>query len=808
MRKFVLLTGAAFLGGVSMNGVYALSGVAHAATSTEVHGRHLHASKVKQAAAAVPAAPSQVAASAPAPAPAAKKKNYVAARPEEMSVIGRGSTRQVQTMTAAMMAQSVPGTNPLKLLGALPGISYNSADPLGIDLWSQSFLMRGFSEDQLGFTLDGIPLGLQAYGSAQGLNVINAISQMNIKKIDVSQGAGAVDVPSSSNLGGVVQFTSIDPADKFGGKVSQTFGSYSSYLTFVRIDSGVLNKTGTKFFVSYSRGDESKWKGSGNQFLQQVNAKLVQPFGDSTNLSVFFDWDQAVADTYGDLSIENMNKLGSRVDYYYPNYAAAYNTALYGQGLPGGKLPAGYSKVSDPVDASYYDGPSKNQDYFGGATLNSNLTSKLNWKTTVYGQGKQFDAYWTNPYITSPSGAPLAEQDEGSTSMRAGLTSGLTYTLGRHKINMGVWYEYGNYTPFYNYYNEPVLGQGTPVDPRNGTPRAFAEAWRLHFNNNTVQTHIQDTFKILPNLRVNAGFRSLIFKGTSTVRENDEAYSGGTPASGTLQNSAAFLPQVSINYQIAHGHELFFDFAKNMRVFPEAGYNQSSPWGSATQEIFNQEKRSLKPETDYVFEGGYRYNSPIVTGLLTLYHTDFRNRLASVSEGSLVNSHSYLTNVGSVDMNGVDGTVTLRPLQGLSLTNSISYNSSKYGQNLTEEGVTYAMRGKQEVNYPKLMYKANLSYEYKNAYAHIDVTYMGKRYLSYTNDTHVPSYWLANLGAGYHFGKLGFLKDVTASFNIYNLFNTVYVSNMGEEGNPLVGDYQTFQIGAPREFFGTISAGF
>lgn len=746
---------------------------------------------------------------APHATPRRKAASHQApSRPEEMSIIGHGSTRQVQTLSASMMSQSVPGTSPLKLVGALPGIAFNSGDPLGIDLWSQSLYMRGFFSNQLGFTLDGMPLGIQTYGSPQGLNVMNAISQQNIRKVDVSQGAGSVDTPSSSNLGGVLQFSSIDPSDRRGGKISQTFGSNDSFMTFIRLESGKLNRTGTKFFVSYNRGEESKWKGSGSQFIQQVNAKLVQPLGEKTTLKAFFNWDQVSADTYGDLSLDGLHKLGSRLDYYKPNYAAAYRTALYAAGLPGGALPAGYSVLNDPVDASYYDGPATSHDYFGGASLDTHLTSKLDWKTTLYGHGKGFNAYWTNAYVPSPSGAPLAEQNEGSVSQRGGLTSAMTYKIAHHVINAGIWYEYGEYTPFYDFYNEPVLGQGAPLDPKKSLPAPFAEAWRLHYNNNTIQTHLQDTYSILPNLKINAGFRSLFFKGSNTVLSNNPEYSGGTPPSGTMRNDAAFLPQFSINYQITHRNELFFDFSKNMRIFPESGYNQASPWGVATQALFENEKQNLKPETDYVFEGGYRYNSPRITGLLTAYHTDFRNRLATLTEGNLVDAESVLANVGNVDMNGVDAQLVIRPIDGLSLSNNVSYNSSKYQSNLTQEGVLYTLKGKQEVNYPKFMWKTNLSYEYKGAFAHIDVMYMGKRYLSYNNDTKLPGYWLANFGSGYHFGNLSVLRDVTVSFNIYNLFNTTYISNSGESGNPLSGDYQSFQIGAPRQFFGTISAGF
>jgi iron complex outermembrane receptor protein len=49
---------------------------------------------------------------------------------------------------------------------------------------------------------------------------------------------------------------------------------------------------------------------------------------------------------------------------------------------------------------------------------------------------------------------------------------------------------------------------------------------------------------------------------------------------------------------------------------------------------------------------------------------------------------------------------------------------------------------------------------------------------------------------------------LTLGLNVNNLFNKTYISITGETGNPLSGDYQTFQIGAPRMFYGSISASF
>jgi len=728
---------------------------------------------------------------------------------EAVTIVGHGASRQQQTLTQTQLGLAAAGTNPLRTIGQLPGVSFNSSDPLALDPYSSNVYMRGFSEDQLGFTLDGVPLGAQGYGSSGqgygnigGVNIHSAIMPENIARVDVSQGAGAVDVASASNLGGVMQFHSLDPSDRRGGQISQSFGSFASYRTFVRLDSGQLNPSGTKFFVSYGRTTENKWKGSGTLFQQQVNTKLVQPIGQKADVSVFFNWDDEEDPTYADLSKENLQKLGPRVDYYYPDYAAAYRAA---QGI----YPSGYGQLSDPLDAAYYDGPSKAQNYLGGVKGRVTLARNLEWTTTVYAHAKNFAGYYTSPYYSSPSGAPLAEEEFAAYSRRYGMMSDLTYTIAHHRLNAGVWYENMHAHEPENLYNEPVLGQGRPLDPLGSLGTPFATPWAYVYNNNTFQAHIQDTYHITPNLRINAGFRSLLFTGRSGIAANDPTYSGvSSIPSGGLSANGAFLPQFSVNWQVARHHELFFDFSKNMRTYPQSGFDEGSPWGVTSQSAFSDLQKTLRPEHDFVYEAGYRYTSPIVSAMLTLYRVDFYNRLQSIAVGPLADITSTIANVGSVNMNGVDGSVIIRPIDGLSLSNSVSYNSARYQSNLTSDGITYALRGKQEVNYPEFMYKSSLSYTYRRASARIDAMYMGKRYYSYNNDESVPGYWIANLSATYSVPIHSGIEDITFGFNIYNLTNQSYISITGETGNPLSGDYQTFQIGAPRSYYGNVSVRF
>ena len=772
---------------------------AHAAsTSSKKHHIGLNGSPQKSA------APASATREAGLKGKAQPRKSILATATggESISVVGGGSTRQMQSVSKRDLQNLVPGTTPLKAVGNLPGVQFSSSDPLGIDLWSQSFYMHGFTSDQLGFALDGISLGGQGYESHDGVPVNRAISNENISRTDVSQGAGGLDTPSTSNLGGTVRFYSGDPKNKMGGSVSQTFGSFNAFRTFARFDSGQLNRSGTKFYVSYDRRAEDKWLGGDSQFQQMVNAKLVQPLGSKTTFRTYFDWSSEAAASYLDNSLEMLNKVGYRSDYYYPNYGAALNAA-------NGIYPSKYQSLSDPKNAAYYRGIETSTYYVGGMNLDSQITKNLQSVTSFYGVGKRYDAWWTSPYHTSPSGAPLAAQDQAMSARRLGFQTDLIYKFHKHTFDAGFWYENGTFSPQMEYYNEPNDPNAKPYDEVAHKGRPYMIGYGEAFNTNTYVFHIQDTYKVLPSLTLHAGFRTMVVNASDRVTHNDPSYTGGRniPA-GSLTAEAAALPQFSGNWRFAPHNEFYFDVSKNMQAYPQGGYNTFSPWGAPTQADFNTLKRTLKPETDWVYEIGYRLTTKYVLGLINLYHTDFYNRQQSISVGPLVTAHNLFQNVGNVNMNGVDASVTVNPVKHLSIYNSISYNSSKFENNVMSGGILYHLKGKQEPNYAHLMYKNSLVYTFRGINFHFDTLFMSKRYLSYVNDTHVPSYWLENFGINYTLHDVSIAKNLKFAFNIYNITDERYISNMGSGGNPLTGDYNSLQVGAPRSFYGTVSADF
>src|SRR5476649_1331771 len=145
-------------------------------------------------------------------------------------------TRSSVAINKSDMQKILPGINPLKALETLPGVSFQTADPWGNNEQNLSLFVHGFSGQQLGYTMDGVPLGDQQYGNYNGLSPQRAVISENVRSVVLSSGAGDVGTASTSNLGGTIETYSSDPLATRGGTVQQTVGSYRTSRTYARYD--------------------------------------------------------------------------------------------------------------------------------------------------------------------------------------------------------------------------------------------------------------------------------------------------------------------------------------------------------------------------------------------------------------------------------------------------------------------------------------------------------------------------------------------------------------------------------------------
>ena len=266
---------------------------------------------------------------------------------DTVSVIGQGQSRQVQRITTEDVKILPPGSSPLKVLQGKPGVHFESADPFGNYEWSTRISLRGFNQNRLGFTLDGIPLGDMSYGNQNGLHISRALIAENLDGAELAEGIGALGTASTSDLGGTVQFYSSDPSPEYGVTVSQGFGSDSLRRTYARLDTGEHH--GFAMYLSGAYYDVDKWKGDGSQTQRQFNGKAIYDFGDN-HVGALLTTSSRDENDYQDMSLALQRRNGWNWDNFRPDWARAVRVANQYQST--GTVSDGNVQT---VDDAYYD---------------------------------------------------------------------------------------------------------------------------------------------------------------------------------------------------------------------------------------------------------------------------------------------------------------------------------------------------------------------------------------------------------------------------------------------------------------------
>lgn len=710
---------------------------------------------------------------------------------EEVFVLGRGETRQVQSIGAQEIAQRPAGTSALKAIENLPGVNFQAADPYGAYEWSTRITVRGFNQNRLGFTLDGVPLGDMTYGNHNGLHISRAIASELVDRVALSQGTGAIDTASTSNLGGAVQFTSANPEDEFGAQVAQTFGSDSAMRTFLRVDSGELG-AGTRLYLAGVDSSTDKWKGSGDQETRMYTLKAVQPVSAGT-LTAYYDYSDRVEIDYQDLSYDIVQRRGWEWDNWYPDWNAAVAAAQA-------------CDTSGTCDDAYWNASGLREDNLGYLALDLPIGDALKWKTTAYTHRNEGQGLWATPYVPTPGGAPLSIRTTEYDLDRKGVLTALTWTAGSHEVNGGVWYETNDFTQARRFYGEPSTAAPTrSFEDFQRNP--FRTDWEYDFETETVVFHLQDTWSITDDVRLNAGFRSVRSENTANTIV-------GPVKTGSIEAQEPFLPQVGLNWALSDSLEAFGSVAKNVRTFASSG--TSGPF-STTAEGFAAIRDTIEPETSTNIESGLRFHGAQVEAVLAVYHVDFKDRLLGIQQGTaILGNPVVLANVGSVKTNGVEAALTWRPATHLTWFSSAAWNDSEYADNYTRtdsNGVATVVqvKGKQVTDTPQILLKSELSYDNGVIFAHLDANYTDERFYTYLNQGSVDAYTLLNFGAGYRLKDLGVVDELILQANVTNLTDKEYFSTIDSNGfteSDIDGTFQSLLGGAPRQFFFSAKAKF
>jgi iron complex outermembrane receptor protein len=705
-----------------------------------------------------------------------------------ISAVGVGATRQVQRVDAQQEARSHPaGASVLKLLSRLPGVHVSHADPWGSYGWSKRISIRGFTQNQLGFTLDRIPLGDQSYGNHNGLHPGRALSSENLALIELSQGGGTLETASSSNLGGTVHLLSRAPEAEPALRVEQTLGSSAARRSFVRADSG--ERGGLSAYLSLLHHATDKWKGEGPQRQSQLNGKLRWKTGAAT-LTGFVNLSRRVETDYVDLSLRSLAERGFDWDYYRPDWPRAIEAART-------------LCVPDFVvecDDAYYLGRGLRDDDLGYLSLDWRSGSGWSLTSSVYAHRNRGQGHWVTPYTPSAQ-VPLSLRVSDYRIERWGLLPTLAWQGAGHRLEFGAWYE-DNRHDFSRFFVE--------LDPQRPPDRARFERdprevlFGQRFEVSTLQAFVQDRWLLDEGrLALDFGFK-VVQVDYDAMRTAGERF-----AEGRLRARDLFLPKAAARWRSSERIEWFAAYGENLSVF-RAGID--GPFAT-TQAAFDAFRDQLRPESARTLEAGVRWIGARSEAALTVYGVRFNNRLLEIeSDSAILGTPNVFANVGAVHTRGVEFALQHRLGEQLQWNQSFTWNDSQYVDDYLSAGERVATAGKTVVDSPRQLLSSQLIWQWAPGWElRLGGKYTGSRFISYLNDARVASHVVVDAALNWSAPAPDWARSLELQLALGNLLDRDYIATVGSTGFPAsdpAGQRHTLLAGAPRQIFFTLRADF
>ncbi|WP_295990710.1 TonB-dependent receptor [Rugamonas sp.] len=777
------------------------------------------------------AADAQVAASAADTTPAAPAKEVVTITGKK---VGMGLMVQEEvpkarsTVTAEELAKQRPTGNIYDALALMPAVNSYSYD--GTGLFGGGLTLRGFNSDQIGVTINGVPVNDSGSFSVFPQEFVD---EENTCQEYVTQGSTDVDSPQVGATGGNIGITTCDPEDKQRFRIMQTGGQLDMWKSYLRVDTGKFWDGKAKMFVSLSHAETDKWKGVGKAKRDHMDIGFNYDWDRFNYIHGTFLYNHAVNNNISTFNLSDLNKHG----YYYD-----YATTFTGR-APASPGTAGNDVLPANADSYYKLALNPFENVVASATAKFRLNDTTDIKITPYywygyGTGGVEEKLMSESGFLNPATGKLTAgvdlNGDGDTkdkvliyngsvtrTQRPGVTTSVIETLGDHQILAGVWYERAHHRqtgPM-----ELIDASGNPADAwlhdnpilrPDGTPYESRDWLTI---STAYQVFLQDTISLLGDkLLVNIGVRNPHVKRDFTNYAN-EGFASGTTYNITKEYSDT-LPQLGARYRITNDDQIFASLAKNFKAPPNFVYattGNNVVINAAGQPVLAS---AVRPETSWDLDVGYRHQTQAITTSATMFYTNFKNRQATAIDPNTLTS--TLTNVGNVKNKGFELELGNTPVNGFSVYASVGYLNTKVGSNLVGglDPVTKALvylptAGNEYPLSPKWKTGLSASYETDAWYVRLKGKYTDHQQATLANDEEVPGYTLFDLDAGYQFPSWGAFKTPKLTLNVSNLTNKQYRNPTSQATNAVAyGVIKAanvfYNLGAPRFASATLRVDF
>lgn len=649
-------------------------------------------------------------------------------------------------------------TSVYEAISVLPGINVENVDSSGLAVEQSSVRLRGVKSSMGALTVEGVPnYGGNPIGPRDYL-----YDMENVESFSVYKGGVPSDIGTGvGSRGGAIALHPKWASKEFGIDLTQSLGSNEYTKSYFRVDSGIVNESGTRLSGALSYAKADKWRGEGDLGPRiNGNISFVQPLGDKAEIKLWYNHNNQEQHLYRSLTYAQTQNLKA-------NYKNDYNTLKTG-------VPA--------QDIYYYDnnkGSYKNDDVMAIVNYRIDDTFELMFKPYY-----SLEDSLISQGVTSSGGRI---QQRIRDIERFGAITELGAKLEHMKLAFGYHYENSlmeistkNYTTAGAYAGMGVVG--TSGTTYIHSPYAKVSGKEGNFN-------------------WQAGLKYFEFQDAAS-----EGYTSGPAPTYTLtratdldrdeQTHKIWLPTIGISYDFDSAWQAYASYGKNFirpySYLPLMTYYQNNraafqAIGMGAQDLFN----GYTLEESNNFDVGVRFKGDSVEIAPTLFYGKHKNLLTTVTNDTNA-SLSYQQNVGKATSYGLETEINFFIGDTTTLFINPTYMHFTYDDNI--KGM--ATKDKQVVDTPKWMGRAGVIYKIGAFELVPMVRYLGERYGNAINTEEVGSAWLADFRATYTLKNFYEKSPLKVSLEIDNLFGKEYISVIN------ASDYETgtstYQQGAPR----------
>ena len=769
------------------------------------------------------------------------------------------------TVTGETLQNYASGQTFLDSLNQVPGLNFTNNDAYGSS--GGNLRLRGFDGARVSLTFDGIPL------NDTGNYAVYTNQQIDpelIEAVDVNLGTTDVDSPTASAVGGTINNRTRRPGKDMGGMASLSVGEDNFRRVFGMFDTGELGPFGTRAYIAGSYARNDKFKGPGEIFKRQFNARIQQDLDNGNFVAASFHFNRNRNNFYRNANEATFLANGRQFD----NLATCtrlMGTAGVADNEGSSPNTGGTENPLNPSACTNYYNLRINPSDTGNIRINSlwHLSDKLRLSVDPSFQYVLANGGGTSTIAESVTATTVDKRVVGNSgrlgfdlngdgdtldtvrfyspnntnTKRYGVNASLIWDLSEtQRVRFAYTLDYGKHrqTAAWGYLDangnpENVFGgrQGRKVATADGSYLRGRDRYSIA-ELNQVSAEYRGKF-LDERLTATIGVRAPYF--TRELNQYCHTVNGSgnvlcttqTPAATRANGNVVFvntptateyippfaatakfdeiLPNVSLNYA----------FTDNQTVYASYAAGLSSPRVDNLYGVRRLADGSLArvnpdPEQTDSIDLGWRYNADNVIASVAVWQSKFKNRIVSAFDPDL--GFSVDRNVGDVDLKGVDMQIGWRANDWMTVSANASYNDSELKNDLRVTSTsTLPTKGKAFVETPEYTYGGRIDLRpVPNLTVGLEGKFVDERFTTDVNDAKVPSYTLFHLNAAYDF-EVARLKGLRAQFVIYNLLDEEFFGSLGSSTNAITtngvsGFSPTLALGAPRSMSLSVIARF